>query len=437
MKNAIIIGALSVALMGTGYWGYTKNRDLQEMHNQAENSYQRAFNELTYDVDLLHDKIGATLAMNSKASLSPALADVWRLSIESKSDIAQLPLKFLPFDKTQAFLTKIGNFSYRTAVRDLEKEPLTDEEYDTLKAIYKKSESVQNGLRNVQSDIIDKNLSWIDVQTVSAQKEAPRDNVIINGFKHVEQTKSTVDQDFGPTFTTGPEQSKELKKLEGEKISESEAKKIAKSYFPIKNYKDIAVNKSLDGSSEPFYSVSMEHKNPKADSYMGITETGGHPLFFITNRDIKKQQISLEDAGKSGANYLKKQKYSDMEIYDSSQYDKIGVFQFVKTVNDVRIYPESIQLKVALDNGKVIGFNAKSYVVSNHKRNIPTPKLTKAQARKKVNPNVKVQEERLAILLNDLNKEVLCYEFIGTLYDDTYDIYVNALTGDEEKVKKL
>ncbi|PNB72045.1 germination protein YpeB, partial [Pseudomonas sp. FW305-BF6] len=82
-----------------------------------------------------------------------------------------------------------------------EKEPLTNEEYNTLKAIYKKSESVQNGLRNVQSDIIDKNLSWIDVQTVSAQKEAPRDNVIINGFKHVEQTKSTVDQDFGPTFT--------------------------------------------------------------------------------------------------------------------------------------------------------------------------------------------------------------------------------------------
>lgn len=437
MKNAIIIGVLTVALIGTGYWGYTRHRDLQEMNNQAENSYQRAFNELTYDVDLLHDKIGATLAMNSKTSLSPALADVWRLSIESKSDIAQLPLKFLPFDKTQAFLTKVGNFTYRTAVRDLEKEPLTDEEYDTLKAIYKKSESVQDGLRNVQSDIIDKNLSWIDVQTVSAQKEAPRDNVIINGFKHVEQTKSTVDQNFGPTFTTGPEESKELKKLEGDKISESEAKKIAKSYFPIKNYKDIAVNKSMDGNSEPFYSVSMEHKRPKADSYMEITETGGHPLFFITNRDIQKQQISMEDAGKKAASYLRQQKYTDMEIYDSSQYDTIGLFQFVKTVNDIRIYPESIQVKVALDNGKVIGFNAKSYVTSNHKRNIPNPKLTKAQARKKLNPNVKVQEERLAILLNALNKEVLCYEFLGTLGDDTYDIYVNAMTGIEEKVKKL
>ncbi|MGR5914373.1 hypothetical protein ACT7DA_18980 [Bacillus pacificus] len=30
----------------------------------AENSYQRAFHDLAYEVDLLHDKIGTTLAMN-------------------------------------------------------------------------------------------------------------------------------------------------------------------------------------------------------------------------------------------------------------------------------------------------------------------------------------------------------------------------------------
>ncbi|HWJ80545.1 MAG TPA: germination protein YpeB, partial [Niallia sp.] len=35
------------------------------------------------------------------------------------------------------------------------------------------------------------------------------------------------------------------------------------------------------------------------------------------------------------------------------------------------------------------------------------------------------------------NKEVLCYEFIGTLDNDTYRIYINAENGIEEKVEKL
>ncbi|WP_374701717.1 hypothetical protein, partial [Bacillus wiedmannii] len=33
--------------------------------------------------------------------------------------------------------------------------------------------------------------------------------------------------------------------------------------------------------------------------------------------------------------------------------------------------------------------------------------------------------------------EVLCYEFVGTLRKDTYQIFINANSGAEEKVKKM
>jgi spore germination protein len=32
---------------------------------------------------------------------------------------------------------------------------------------------------------------------------------------------------------------------------------------------------------------------------------------------------------------------------------------------------------------------------------------------------------------------VLCYEFLGTIKNDTYRIFINADTGFEEKVEKL
>lgn len=119
------------------------------------------------------------------------------------------------------------------------------------------------------------------------------------------------------------------------------------------------------------------------------------------------------------------------------QYDNIGVFTFVTEENGVKIYPDSIKIKVALDNGNIVGFAAEDYLKQHKKRDIPDPVISKAEAQDKISKNVKIMQDGLAVILNDLNQEVLCYEFIGTLDDDTYRIYINAETGTEEKVEKL
>ena len=42
------------------------------------------------------------------------------------------------------------------------------------------------------------------------------------------------------------------------------------------------------------------------------------------------------------------------------QYDNIGVFNFVTSLDNVRIYPEAIKVEVALDNGDIIGFQLRN-----------------------------------------------------------------------------
>ncbi|MEW8987635.1 MAG: germination protein YpeB, partial [Bacillus sp. (in: firmicutes)] len=149
MLRGIFIAVLSLGIAGTAYWGYQEHREKNAILLNAENNYQRAFHELVYNVDLLHDKIGTTLAMNSRQSLSPALAEVWRLTSQAHSDVGQLPLTLLPFNKTEEFLAQIGDFSYQTAIRDLEKEPLNDKEYAALQGLYKQSAEIQDELREV------------------------------------------------------------------------------------------------------------------------------------------------------------------------------------------------------------------------------------------------------------------------------------------------
>lgn len=437
MIRGIIIGVLALGVAGTAFWGYQEHREKNAVLLNAENNYQRAFHDLTYQIDLLNDKIGTTLAMNSRQSLSPALADVWRITSEAHSDVGQLPLTLLPFNKTEEFLAKIGDFSYRTAVRDLDKEPLSDEEYKHLQNLYKQSADIQKELREVQHMVLENNLRWMDVEMALATNN-PEDNTVIDGFRTVEKTVSEYPETtFGATFTNLQEKDENFKNLEGENIDKNDAANIAKKYAGVNGQNQIKVVENGKGSDYGFYSVSILNKKTKTEANMDITKKGGYPIWFIMNRDVKKQVISLNDASNKAISFLKTNGFEDLDLFESSQYDNIGVFTFVSKVNNVRIYPDSIKIKVALDNGDIIGVAAEEYLKSNHVREIAKPTITEEVARSKVNPNLKVQEHGLAVILNDLNQEVLCHEFLGTLGNDTYRIYLNAKTGFEEKVEKL
>lgn len=436
MIRGILIGVLSIAVLGSAYWGYKEHQEKNAVLIQAENNYQRAFHDLSYRVDQLHDKIGATLAMNTRQSLSPALADVWRITSEAQSDVGQLPLALMPFNKTEEFLAGISDFSYRAAVRDLEKDPLTEKEYDTLKSMYSRAADIQKELRNVQNLVLNNNLRWMDVELALASGQKQADNTIIDGLKTVEENvKSYSETDFGATKTSTNTKAG-FDKLEGKEISKKEAAAVAKK-FVENEVADIKVTENGEGSDFGFYSVSMDDKEQKVDINMDITKKGGHPIYLVQNREIKNKKISLNQATEHASDFLKKHGFKDLDLFESAQYDNIGVFSFVSVIDGVRIYPDAIRMKVALDNGEVIGFSARDYLAAHKQREIPSPKISKEEASKMLNPSLDVQEDRLAIIPNEFGEEVLCYEFLGTIENDTYRIFINAENNREEKVEML
>jgi spore germination protein len=437
--RGILITVLTLGVAGTALWGYQEHREKNAVLLHAENNYQRAFHELTYQVDILHDKIGTTLAMNSRQSLSPTLAEVWRITSEAHNDVGQLPLTLLPFNKTEEFLANIGDFSYRTAIRDLDKEPLNEKEYATLKTLYGQAAEIQDELRNVQHMAMKNNLRWMDVELALASGKEPADNTIIDGFKTVEKAVEGYDEtDLGEAFIGLKVSDNSYNHLEGENISKDEAVTIAKKYIGLGKDAEVKVTDNGKGSDYGFYSISMENKSAGQISNMDITKKGGHPLWYILSRDVKEQKISLNEAGNKATQFLLKNDFKDIELIESTQYDNIGVFTIIKSLNGVRIYPKSVKVKVALDNGQIIGFSNDDYLKAvKSDTELVKPAITLEEARAKINPQLKVMEDRQAVIMNDLGKVVLCYEFVGTLDQDTYRIFINAETGMEENVEKM
>src|SRR5699024_2422107 len=432
----ILIGILSLGIAGVGFWGYQEHQEKNAVLIQAENNYQRAFHELSYNMDLMHDKIGTDLAMNSRKSLSPQLTEIWRLTSQASSNVGQLPLTLMPFNKTEEFLSNIGDFTYRTAVRDLQEKPLSDKEVKTLQNLYEQSGDLKDELRNVQHTVLDENLRWMDVQLALATQDEQSDNTIVDGFKTVEKkVEGFAESNVDSALTGTSAEEHEYQNLTGEKIDKKTASKRGQELLNVKNTDNLTVTESGDGADVPIYSISYQNGNK--NGYLDITKQGGHPLTLLVNRQVKEQKISLNQGLEKAKEYLDQYKFDNMKLFTSNQFDNVGVYSFLYNQDGVRIYSDAIELKVALDNGDLLGLTARNYFMNHKKRDIPEPELSIDEAKEKVNPDVQINEQYMAVIDNDIGEEVLVYEFLGVLDNETYRIFINAKDGTEEKVEKL
>lgn len=440
----VLTPVLAVATIGLGVWGYQENQEKNKILIKAENQYQRAFHDLAFHMDQLQDELGKTLAINSRRQIDGTLSNVWRISSLARSDVGQLPLSMLPFNKTQEFLAGIGDFSYNAAVRDLAKEPLNEKEYEKLKTYHKQAMKIQQELRSVQDKVINQQLRWMDVELSLASAEASGNHkqTILDGFKTIDRTVDEyTDLDLGPGINTLElEKRKNTSNLKGDPITADEAKRIALKFVGV-NEKDVEVKVVKSGKGHQYQAYSVSMKKPGQDDHeinLDITHKGGHVVWLLDNRTVKEAKMDLTGAKKQADAFLQAHQYEKMDAIVVDQYNHVAVINYAYTENGVRVYPDLVTVKVALDTGNVVGFQAEDYIFNHKKdRKLPSPKLTQAQARKEVNPNLQVQESRLALILNDQNQETLCYEFMGKLGKELYRVFINAEDGEEVAIEKL
>src|SRR5699024_3952319 len=252
MLRTILIVFLSVGIIGTVYWGYKEHQEKNALLIHAENNYQRSFHELSYHMDSLHDQIGRSLAMNSGEKLSPQFVDIWRITSDALSNVSQLPLSLVPIVKTEEFLSQIGSFTYRTAIRNLDDDPLNEEELKTLADLYEEAANIKEDLRKMQHDVLSNNLRWMDVELALATEEEAKDSTIVDGFTGVEDRIGqfiTDNKDMKYLQTVSKENRYES--VKGKKNSEEDIRKFTRKLFDIKEDINLTISKSGDGADIP------------------------------------------------------------------------------------------------------------------------------------------------------------------------------------------
>ena len=152
------------------------------------------------------------------------------------------------------------------------------------------------------------------------------------------------------------------------------------------------------------------------------------------NRDVNAESISQEKANEIGKKFLEEKGFKNMQETYYLKQDGIVTVNYAYTQNDVIMYADLIKLKIALDDGEILGMETTGYLNSHHERNLKAPKITIEEAKKNLNKDLKILSEGQAMIPTEWKTEIQCYEFKGKVDDNEFLIYINVENGREEDI---
>ena len=210
-------------------------------------------------------------------------------------------------------------------------------------------------------------------------------------------------------------------------------KKIAEEFIGKDIIKNTKNNGYVENGNIPVYRFEIITNSDKTIG-LSVSKKGGHVVFLNYNREVSEENIPEEEAVQKGKEYLANKGFGNMqETYYLKENGFITV-NYAYNQNNVIVYPDLIKVKIALDDGEIIGLETTGYLNCHYERNIPTTKISIEDARTKLTNKAQITSEKLAIIPTEWKTEKFCYEFKGKIDDMNFIAYINAETGEEEDI---
>ena len=154
---------------------------------------------------------------------------------------------------------------------------------------------------------------------------------------------------------------------------------------------------------------------------------------------MSAETLTQERADEIAKEFLNNHGYSNMkETYYLKQNGIVTInYAYTQTNSNnetVTIYPDLIKVKVALDDGSILGIETSGYLNSHTERTFETNIISKEKAKEVLNKDLEIMSEGLALIPTKWNTEVYCWEFKGKVEDNEFLVYINAQTGKEEDI---
>lgn len=427
----IVLAIVALCAMIIAYKNY------KDYETVKKNKYNMAFFELVDYMENVESYLAKSLITKEAAASSENLILVWRETNLAGAFLSQMPVSTEGLSKTQKFLNQASEYTYSLFRKNVKGENLTDEDLKKLNELHDYSMDVKNTLNQLSDDINEEKLNWDDLDfNVSKMFEKETDNVSKDGFDTIEHNFEQYDGLIYDGAYSEHIINDAKKGLTGEDIEEKKAKQIAENFVENKNISRIWSNGLSENGNIECYSFYIElNDEENSNMEIAISKKGGHIVFTNYNRTIKEEKIKDEDADNYAKKFLESKDYKNLEKTYYTKQAGIMTINYATIQDGVIIYPDLIKVKVALDNGDILGIETTGYLNNHEKRNLgKNGIISKEKAKENINKNIKIENERLAVIPTEFKTEIFCWELKGKVNDRDFLIYVNVKTGKIENI---
>lgn len=429
MLSIICVLGIIVAILGIIL--YKKQREFRQA---SENSYNQAFYELVDYVENVEVYLAKSLISTTPEHGAETLTNLWREANLAQSYLSMLPIESQELSNTEKFLNQVSDYSYSLSRKNIYNESLTEEDLNNLQELHGYSVELENTLNQLSEDLNNGRFQWGELKekgTIAFAKQV--DNISKESFSNLEENfheySGLIYDGAFSEHLTGVEK----KGLVGDDIDEETAKSKITEFIGENNIKEINSLGYIENADIPVYEFSIKNQNDE-NINISISKKGGYVVYMNSNRDVNTEIISQEEANQKGQEFLTNKGFNNMKATYYLKQDGIVTINYAYVQENVTVYSDLIKVKVALDNGEVLGIETTGYLNNHTTRDISNVKISKEDAKKTINKNLTIESESMAIIPTEWKTEILCYEFKGKVDDREFLVYINAENGREEDI---
>jgi len=418
-------------------WGIYQYKRAADLRQQLDNQYNRAFYEMVgyvqnIEVLLMKSMISATPQM-----VAETLQEAWHQANLAQTNLGQLPVSQEVLANTSKFLSQVGDFAYALDRQNINGKGITDDQYKQLEQLHQYAVSLRDALFNLQASISDGRLQWKELAREGTQFfKKQSQNMTTQLFSDVDKTF----QEFPTLIYDGPFSdhmtSLKPKGITGKEVSVEEAAEKLKKFFGEDKVASVEHTGDINADTLPAYNFKITFKDRPEGEFAtaDVTKKGGHVIWMLYNRDVGQPTLDVDKVKQIGKEFLESRGYKNMKDTYYIKEDNTATVNFAYEQDGVVVYPDLIKVKIALDNGDIVGFESKGYLMNHTERDIPEPKISEEEVKANFMARKELKSVGLAIIPTNFGTEIFCYELKGNMNGKDFLVYVNAETGKEEKV---
>lgn len=400
-----------------------------------ENGYRHAFAELSANLNELDVALQKGIYATSPSMLGVLCTQIYGKAMSAQMALGELPYSNVELEQTAAFLAKAGDYAAALSRSASVTGVCSDEQREALRGLSAGASDLSARVAGLQSDLMGGAVTLEDLEAAEARLSAAEGG----GHTLADSSYQTVESDFPelPSLIYDGPFSEHIAgrtpaMLEGrEDVTQDEARLAAARFLDLKP--ELFTLVSAGSGRLPTYSFSAMVDG--GELYVEVTRRGGLVVELLHSRPVKSAALSREEAVAAAAAFLTSRGYPNMtESYFIDQGNVLTI-NFAAQQGEVLCYPDLVKVSVALDNGRVVGFESEGYLMNHTLRDLPRSPVSLGKAQAALSPELDILSHRLALIPTGGEYEVLTHEFKCQSADGRHVlVYINAQTGQEEKI---